>query len=82
MSFGSSYHPQIDGKIEIVNKTLGNILRYLTKEYGYYWDMVISHAKYAYNDRKNRTIGKIHFEVFYDMHPRGVCELRNLGDLD
>ena len=44
--------------------------------------MVISQAEYAYNDSKNKITGKRPFEVVYGMHPRGVCDLRTLGDLD
>ena len=44
--------------------------------------MVISQAEYAYNDSVNRTIGKSPFEIVYGMHPRGVCELRDLGDME
>ena len=32
LSFGSSYHPQIDGQTEVVNRSLGNLLRCLTKD--------------------------------------------------
>ena len=38
-------------------------------------------AEYAYNDTKNRTKCKHPFEVIYSMHPRGICELRELGML-
>jgi hypothetical protein len=82
MSFGSAYHPQTDGQTEVVNRTLGNLLRCLTKEYGQTWDVIISQAEYAYNDSKNRTTGKSPFEIVYGMHPRGVCELRCLGNMD
>ena len=82
MSFGSTYHYQIDGQTEVVNMTLWNFLRCLSKEYGKSWDVIISQAKYAYNDSKNRTTGKSPFEIFYGMYPRGVCELRYLGDMD
>lgn len=34
LSFGSSYHPQIDGQTKVVNISLENFLRCLTKEYG------------------------------------------------
>ncbi len=63
MSFGSAYHPQTDGQTEVVNRTLGNLLRCLTKDYGQTWDVIISQAEYAYNHSKNRTTGKSPFEI-------------------
>jgi hypothetical protein len=33
INFSSTYHPQIDGKIEVVNISLGNILRCLVSEH-------------------------------------------------
>ena len=53
--FSSTYHPQTDGKIEVINKVLGNLLRCLTKEYGQTWDLLISQVEYAYNDSVNRA---------------------------
>lgn len=41
LSFSSAYHPQIDGKTKVVNRTLGNLLRCLAKEYGKTWDQII-----------------------------------------
>lgn len=34
LSFGSAYHPQIDGQTEVISQVLGNLLRCLIKEYG------------------------------------------------
>ena len=79
-SFGSAYHPQIDGQTKVVNRTLGNLLRCLTKEYGQQWDQLIGQAEYAYNDTVNRSTGKSPFEIVYGLHPRGVYELRDLKD--
>ena len=33
LSFSSAYHPQTDGQIEVVNKSLGNLLRSLASEH-------------------------------------------------
>lgn len=57
-------------------------MRCLAKEYGQTWDLIISQAEYAYNDSVNRTTGRSPFEVVYGRHPRGVCELRDLGSLE
>lgn len=81
LSFGSAYHSQTDGQTKKVNSVLGNLLRCLTKEYGKSWEVVIPEVEYSYNDSKNITIGRSPFEIVYGIHPRGVCELRNLGGM-
>lgn len=63
----------------MVNRSLQNLLRCLTKEYGQAWDQVLAQSEYAYNDTINRTTGKSPFEVVYGVHPRGIFELRDLG---
>ena len=64
-----------------MNKILGNILRSLTSEQPREWDHVLAQAKFAYNDSPNRSTGLSPFQILYGMHPRGVHELRNLGNL-
>jgi imidazoleglycerol phosphate dehydratase HisB len=44
ISFSSSYHPQTDGKKEVVNKSLGNLLRSLVSEHRSQWDQVLAQA--------------------------------------
>lgn len=68
----------MDGQIEVVNRTMGSLLRCLTKEYGQAWDQIIHQAEFAYNDNVNRSTGKSPFEVVYGLHPRGVLELREI----
>ena len=41
LSFSSAYHPQLDGQTEVVNRSLGNLLRCLTKKHGQSWDHMI-----------------------------------------
>ena len=78
LSFGFSYHPKIDGQIEVINRSIGNLLRCLTKKYGQASDQLIGQDKYAYNKTINRYTSKVPFEVIYGLHPRGICELREL----
>lgn len=82
LSFSSAYHPHIDGQTEVVNRSLGNLLRCLTKQHGQCWDLVIGQVEYAYNDSINRSTGKSAFEIVYGLHPRGILELRDLGGME
>jgi hypothetical protein len=40
-SFISAYHPQMDGKTEVVNKSLGDFLRSLVTEHRSQWDHIL-----------------------------------------
>ena len=82
LTFSSTYHPQTDGQTEVLNKSLGNILRSLTSEQPKQWDHVLAQAEFAYNDSPNRSTRLSPFQILYGMHPRGVYELRNLADLE
>ena len=37
--------------------------------------------EFSYSNSVKRTIDKSPFEIVYGLHPRGVCELRDLKDL-
>jgi hypothetical protein len=78
LSFNSSYHPQTNGQTEVVNKSLGNLLRSLVIEHHNQWDQILPQAKFSYNDSPKRSTGKIPFQILYGMQSRGVSELRDL----
>ena len=82
LNFSSAYHPQYDGQIDVVNRILRNMLRSLIGESPKQWDRVLSQAEFSYNDSLNRSIGMSPFKIRYGIHPRGVCELRDLGQLE
>ena len=77
-SFSSTYHPQTDGKTEVVNQSLGNFLRSLVTEHHNQWDQILSQAEFTYNDSPNRSTEKSPFQILYGMQPMGVYELRDL----
>ena len=79
LSFSSAYHPQTDGQTEVVNMSLGNILRSPVYEHLKQWDLALAQAEFAYNDSPNRSTCMSPFQIVYGMHTRGVYELRYLG---
>jgi hypothetical protein len=79
LAFSFSYHPQMDGKTEVVNKSLGDLLRSLVTEHHNSWDQILPHAEFAYNDSVNRSIGKSPFHILYGTQLRGVSELPDSG---
>jgi hypothetical protein len=50
LSFSSAYHPQTDGQTEVVNRSLGDLLRSLVTEHHSQWDHILPQAEFAYND--------------------------------
>ena len=79
LSFSSAYHPQTDGQTEVVNRSLGNILRSLVDRNPRQWDLALAQDKFSYNDTRNKSTGMSPFQIVFGMHPRGVYELRDLG---
>lgn len=82
LNFSSSYHPQSDGQTEVVNRSLGNMLRSLVGGNPKQWDKVLAQTEFSYNDSPNRSTGMSPFKILYGMHPRRVYELRDLGYLE
>jgi hypothetical protein len=78
LSFSSAYHPQTDGQTEVVNRSLGNLLRSLVTEQGRQWDQILAQEEFAFKNSINRSTGKSPFEIVYGRQPRGVAELREL----
>ena len=61
-----------------MNRSLGNLLRFLVGDETHNWEMVLAQAEFAYKNSVNRSTGKTPFEIVIGMHPRGILDLRYL----
>ena len=75
LKFSTAYHRQIYGLTEVVNRSLGNLLRSLVGDNLTTWDLVIPCAEFAYNAWANRTTGMSPFEVAHGLVPRKPVDL-------
>jgi hypothetical protein len=57
LSFNSTYLPQTDGQTEVVNRSLGDLLRSLVMEHHSQWDNILPQAEFSYNDSVTRSTG-------------------------
>jgi hypothetical protein len=44
LKFSTAYHPQIDGQTDVVNRSLGNLLRCLVSDHNRNWDLILPTA--------------------------------------
>ena len=51
LKFSSAFHPQTDSQIEVVNRSLGDLLHYLVGEHVTNWDQILPMAGFAYNSK-------------------------------
>ncbi|GBG71026.1 hypothetical protein CBR_g8324 [Chara braunii] len=69
LRFSSSYHPQTDGQTEIMNRTLGDILRKIVRD-DQQWDLHLAHAEIAYNHAVSPATGMSPYYCDLGYHPR------------
>ena len=75
LKFSTAFHPQTDGQTEVVNRTLGNLLRCSIQEHHGTWDMLLPQIEFAYNCSPNRTTGTSPFEIVNGFNPRKPIDL-------
>ena len=81
LQFNTTSHPQIDGQMEVVNRSLGNLIRAKIGDKEKQWDTLLPHMEFAYNTSMNRSTGKTPFEIVYCKVPNHVLDLAILPKL-
>jgi hypothetical protein len=75
LQFSSAYHPQTDGQSEVVNRSLGNLLRSFVGKNIRQWDLLLAQAEFAYNRSTSQTTGCSTFKAVYGLNPISPLDL-------
>lgn len=81
LDMSTAYHPQPDGETEVVNRSLGNMLRSLVGDNIKSWDSRLCSAEFAHNHATNRSSGFSPFKIVYGQVPRCPLDLAPLPDM-
>ena len=63
LKYSNAYHPQTDGQTEVVNRTIGNLLRCLIQDYQSSWDELLPTIEFPYNCSTNRSTKLSPFQI-------------------
>ncbi|PKU68484.1 RNA-directed DNA polymerase [Dendrobium catenatum] len=75
INLSSAYHPQSDGQTEVVNRTLGNMLRCLVQGHPKQCEEFLGQAEFAYNSMPNRSTRKCPFQIVYTKSPNHIFDI-------
>jgi len=80
--FSTTCHPQTDDQTEVVNKTLGQMLRSLISGNPRVWENLLPHIEFSNNRIVNSTTSHTPFEVVYGFNPLTPLDLLPITVLD
>ena len=75
LKFSSTFHPQIDGHTEVLNRSLGDLLCYLVGEHVTSWDHILPMVEFAYNSSINRSTSRNPFKIMIGLLLRKPIDL-------
>nr|KYP37512.1 Transposon Ty3-I Gag-Pol polyprotein [Cajanus cajan] len=78
--YSTTFHPQTDGKTEVVNRSLTTLLRIILKGNKKTWDECLPHIEFAYNTVVHKTINVSPFEVVYGFNSLTPLDLLSLSN--
>ncbi|CAA7047608.1 unnamed protein product [Microthlaspi erraticum] len=73
--FSTTCHPQTDGQTEVVNRTLGTLLRTLIKKNLRTWENCLPHVEFAYNHAVHSASKFSPFQIVYGFNPLSPLDL-------
>ncbi|XP_061337074.1 uncharacterized protein LOC133284106, partial [Gastrolobium bilobum] len=73
--FSTTCHPQTDGQIEVVNRTLSSLLRAVIKKNIKSWEQCLPHVEFAYNRAVHSATHYSPFEIVYGFNPLTPLDL-------
>ena len=76
--FSTSYHPQTDGQTEVVNRSLGQLLRTMLLTKQGRWEEHLAHVEFVYNRTIHSATKRTPFEVVYGKNPITPLDLSPL----
>lgn len=75
LQFSRAHNSQTDGQTEVVNRSLGDLLRSLAGENKASWSPALPHVEFAYNKSKSRSTNMSpFFEVVYGGNPNSPLD--------
>jgi len=75
LKYSTTCRAQTDGQTEVTNRTLGTVLRALIKPPAKAWDLLLPHAKFAYNKAPSTATRLSPFKVVYGLDPLSPLDL-------